>query len=115
MDYSQFLIMPQEIGLLVVILLVFIYDTFMPDRCQKALPTFTTALFGLYTVFSFFPVHSGMAFAGMFESSDATWAMKAILNVGMLLVLLQSIKWANSEFVAVRRGEFAAAGCLGRL
>ncbi len=106
MDYSQFLIMPQEIGLLVVFLLVFIYDTFMPDRCQKALPTFTTALFGLYTVFSFFPVHSGMAFAGMFESSDATWAMKTILNVGMLLVLLQSIKWANSEFVAVRRGEF---------
>lgn len=106
MDYSQFLIMPQEIGLLVVFLLVFLYDTFMPERCQKALPVCTTALFALYTVFSFLPVQPGTAFAGMFESSDATWAMKAILNLGMLLVLLQSVKWANSEFVAVRRGEF---------
>ena len=30
MDYSQFLAMQQEIGLLVVFLIVFLYDTFMP-------------------------------------------------------------------------------------
>ena len=32
--------------------------------------------------------------------------MKCILNVGALLVVLQSVKWANSDFVSVRRGEF---------
>ncbi len=33
-------------------------------------------------------------------------AIKNILNVGVLIVLIQSIKWANSEFTSVRRGEF---------
>ena len=41
MDYSQFLNMPQEIGLLVVFLLVFLYDTFMSKKVQNALPVFS--------------------------------------------------------------------------
>lgn len=106
MDYSQFLMMPQEIGLLVVFLLVFLYDTFMPRRCQASLPVFTTVIFALYTIFSFCPAHTGTAFAGMFEQSQATWVMKGILNVGALLVLLQAIKWSNSDFMSIRRGEF---------
>ena len=48
----------------------------------------------------------GTAFSGMFEATAATFVMKSILNIGMLIVLVQSIKWANSEFTAVRRGEF---------
>lgn len=106
MDYSQFLMMPQEIGLLVVFLLVFLYDTFMPRRCQSSLPVFTTVIFTLYTIFTFFPVNTGIAFAGMFEQSQATWVMKGILNIGALLVLLQAMKWTNSDFASVRRGEF---------
>lgn len=106
MDYSQFLMMPQEIGLLVVFLLVFIYDTFLPDRYQRALPTFTTVAFALYTIFCFCPVSTGTAFAGMWQQNQATWVMKGILAFGTLIVLLQSVKWTNGDFVAVRRGEF---------
>ena len=32
--------------------------------------------------------------------------MKAILNIGAFLVILQAMKWSNSDFIAVRRGEF---------
>lgn len=106
MDYSQFLMMPQEIGLLATFLLVFFYDTFMPAKCQKGLPLFTAAAFALYTAFSFIPCCTGIAFAGMFEQSQATWAMKGILNIGTFLVILQAVKWTNSDFVSVRRGEF---------
>lgn len=106
MDYSQFLMMPQEIGLLATFLLVFLYDTFMPAKCQKGLPLFTAAAFALYTAFSFIPCCTGIAFAGMFEQSQATWAMKGILNIGTFLVILQAVKWTNSDFVSVRRGEF---------
>lgn len=106
MDYSQFLMMPQEIGLLATFLLVFLYDTFMPAKCQKGLPLFTAAAFALYTAFSFIPYCTGIAFAGMFEQSQATWAMKGILNIGTFLVILQAVKWTNSDFVSVRRGEF---------
>lgn len=106
MDYSQFLMMPQEIGLLATFLLVFLYDTFMPAKCQKGLPLFTAAAFALYTAFSFIPCCTGIAFAGMFEQNQATWAMKCILNIGTFLVILQAVKWTNSDFVSVRRGEF---------
>lgn len=106
MDYSQFLMMPQEIGLLATFLLVFLYDTFMPAKCQKGLPLFTAAAFALYTAFSFIPCCTGIAFAGMLEQSQATWAMKGILNIGTFLVILQAVKWTNSDFVSVRRGEF---------
>ena len=106
MDYSQFLMMPQEIGLLATFLLVFLYDTFMPSKCQKHLPVFTAVVFALYTAFSFIPCSTGIAFAGMFEQSQATWAMKGILNIGTFLVILQAVKWTNSDFVSVRRGEF---------
>ena len=107
MDYSQFLLMPQEIGLLLVFLLVFIYDTFMPERSQRYMPIFTVIKMALYTIYCFcFPAATGEAFGGMFESNAPTWVMKNILNVGVLLVLLQAVKWTNSDFVSVRRGEF---------
>ena len=54
MDYSQFLMMPQEIGLLATFLLVFLYDTFMPSKCQKHLPVFTAVVFALYTALASF-------------------------------------------------------------
>ena len=107
MDYSQFLLMPQEIGLLLVFLLVFIYDTFMPERTQRYMPVFTVIMMALYTIYCFCcPAAVGETFGGMFESNAPTWVMKNILNVGVLLVLLQAVKWTNSDFVSVRRGEF---------
>ena len=106
MDYSQFLMMPQEIGLLLVFLLVFLYDTFMPQRSQRMLPLFTTILFAIYTVLAFIPMGFGEAFGAMFESTPATWVMKNVLNVGVFIVLLQAVKWTNDDFVSVRRGEF---------
>ena len=53
MDYSQFLLMPQEIGLLLVFLLVFIYDTFMPERSQRYMPVFSVVMMALYTIYCF--------------------------------------------------------------
>lgn len=107
MDYSQFLMMPQEIGLLTTFLLVFLYDTFMPERSQRFLPAFTAVVFGIFTVMAMCPPCSqGEAFGGMFETNGATWAIKLILTIGTFLVLLLAAKWSNSEFVSVRRGEF---------
>ena len=106
LDYSQFLMMPQELGLLAVFLLVFLYDTFMPKSTQKGLPLFATIVFGIYMVFGFLPVKEGLIFGEMFQADKATWAIKNILNIGTFIVLLQAVKWANSDFVSVRRGEF---------
>ena len=106
LDYSQFLMMPQELGLLAVFLLVFLYDTFMPKSTQQGLPLFATIAFGIFMIFGFFPVNEGLIFGDMFQADKATWAIKNILNMGTFIVLLQAVEWAGSDFVAVRRGEF---------
>ena len=110
MDYSQFLAMKQEIGLLVIFLLVFFYDTFMPKKSQSALAGITTLLFGVFTLGGIFcSCMSGCAtdaFAGMYNTSAIVVAIKNILNIGVFIVLIQSIKWANSEDQVIRRGEF---------
>ena len=108
MDYSQFLALKQEIGLLIVFLLVFLYDTFCSPRSAKAVPMIATVLMVVLVAWGFCPVVKApeTAFAGMYVTSPVMVAIKNILNVGALIVLIQSIKWANSEFTSVRRGEF---------
>lgn len=108
MDYSQFLAMKQEIGLLVIFLLVFFYDTFMPKKAQGGLGGVTCLIFGLFTLAGFCPsmLSSVDAFGGMYETSSVIVTIKNILNLGVLIVLIQSMKWANSEMQLMRRGEF---------
>lgn len=108
MDYSQFLALKQEIGLLIVFLLVFLIDTFSGRKSAKAVPYIACILMLAQTAYGFFLAHTpaSSAFAGMYVTSPVIVAIKNILNVGALIVLIQSLKWANSEFTAVRRGEF---------
>jgi NADH-quinone oxidoreductase subunit N len=42
----------------------------------------------------------------MYETSTVIGAIKSILNVGALIVIIQSINWTNSEAMTWRRGEF---------
>jgi NADH-quinone oxidoreductase subunit N len=111
MDYSQFFAMKQEIGLLILFLVVFLYDTFMPRSTQKALPAVTAVLMGILTLGGFCCHCTGTAcevsaFAGMYETSPIITAIKSILNIGVFVVLIQSIKWTNGETMTWRRGEF---------
>ncbi len=110
MDYSQFLAMKQEIALLVVFLLVFLNDTFLPRNAQAAIGKVTALLFGIFTLWGFCPVVIGegvqTAFEGMYETSPVIVAIKNILNVGVFIVLIQSLKWTAGESQVIRRGEF---------
>lgn len=100
--------MRQEIGLLIVFLLVFLYDTFMPRKALNATAGFTTVLFLLFTAASFLWGNVGAvdAFSGMYSTSPVCSMIKNILNVGVLIVLIQSCRWANGEMMIMRRGEF---------
>ncbi|MDE6264931.1 MAG: NADH-quinone oxidoreductase subunit N [Paramuribaculum sp.] len=109
MDYSQFLVMKQEIALLVVFLLVFLCDTFMPKRSQGAIGWISIIAFAVATVFGFCPdliYATGNAFSGMYSSGTAEIAIKNVLNIGALIVMIQALRWAQQDMVKVRRGEF---------
>ena len=100
--------MKQEIALLVVFLLVFLYDTFMPRKALGATSAVATVLFAIYTVWSFiFQVPGPQdAFSGMYATSPVCEMIKNIINVGVLIVLVQSTTWVNTDMQKVRRGEF---------
>lgn len=101
--------MKQEIGLLVIFLLVFLYDTFMPQKQGgKGVAGVAIVFMGLFTLagFGLCCDAATSAFAGMYETSPVIVAIKNILNIGVLIVLIQSVRWANGELMIMRRGEF---------
>ena len=107
MDYSQFGAMLPELIILGLFLVVFLADTFSKDGEKKWLTPFTTLLFGLSTVAIWLiPASGETIFGGMYVDDTACKAMKAILNIGVFIVFLQSAKWTETDEVAIRKGEF---------
>ncbi len=95
--------------MLVVFLLVFLYDIFASRNAQRGIGTFTCVLFALFTAMGLWCsacASEVSAFAGMYVSTPIIVAIKNILNVGTLIVLIQSLKWNSSESQVMRRGEF---------
>lgn len=109
MDYSQFGAMLPELIILGLFFIVLIADVFTRDgAAKKWLTPMTAVLFGLATVAIWIiPAGSGEAvFGGMYVDDAACKAMKAILNIGVFIVFLQSAFWTESDEVAIRKGEF---------
>ncbi|MDE6576621.1 MAG: NADH-quinone oxidoreductase subunit N [Muribaculaceae bacterium] len=107
MDYSQFGSMIPELIVFGIFLVVFLFDTFSGEKGKKILTPFATILFLLGTIAIWIIPASGVEiFGGMYVNNTATNAIKAILNVGVFIVLLQSAEWVQSDEVAVRKGEF---------
>lgn len=108
MDYTQFLAMKQEIGLLVVFILVFLLDTFMPKKSQGQVGGLCCLLFGVFTLGGFCSSILGeqLAFGGMYKTSTVIVNIKNILNIGVLIVMIQGLRWSAQDLVKIRRGEF---------
>jgi len=107
MDFSNFLLMGQEIGLIVVFLLLFGFDIIGSERIKdRYFYPVACIEFAILTVWGFLiqpPV--GEAFGGMYVTSDLTVLMKNILNIATLVVFLQAYSWLNEE-ARIRRSEF---------
>ncbi|MDR1527342.1 MAG: NADH-quinone oxidoreductase subunit N [Dysgonamonadaceae bacterium] len=107
MNFSNFLFMGQEIGLVILFVFLFLYDTFCSEKSKKYFQGVAVTLFAVLTAYGFCPsLLTGEAFGGLYISSAMTILMKNILNVATLVVLLQSCKWLSSEGTAHRQGEF---------
>ena len=108
MDYSQFGAMIPELIILGLFFVVFVLDVFTRDGSKKSwLTPVTTVLFGLATVAIWLiPSADTSAFGGMYVDDNACKAIKAILNIGVFIVFLQSASWVDSDETAIRKGEF---------
>ncbi|MDD5988649.1 MAG: NADH-quinone oxidoreductase subunit N [Bacteroidales bacterium] len=113
MDYSQFLIMHEELSLLAVIAILFVADLIMcPDK-KSGRGTFNTCLpvvlLAAHTVLNLLPCCEAAetsAFGGMYQYTPMMTLMKSILNVGTIIVFLMAHKWLSREENLVKQGEF---------
>lgn len=106
MDFSNFLIMEQEIGLVILFVLLFLYDTFCSEKGKRYFQAVAVSLFAAFTIYGFLPLNIGEAFGGMYINTPLTSFMKNILNMATLIIFLQANKWLSSPGTIHKRGEF---------
>jgi NADH-quinone oxidoreductase subunit N len=97
MSVGTFLVMRHELLLIVAALLVLTAEIFWNTEKKSQISIFTIILFGIITLVGFLPCPTGQLFGGMYITSGTTLLMKNILNIGALLVLIQSVTWLKKE------------------
>ena len=99
MDYSQFLILKEELSLIAVIVILFVADLFMsPDAHKKdGNPRLNTmlpvVLLTIHTLITIIPGPAADAFGGMYHNAPIQSIVKSILSVGTLIVFLMAHEW----------------------
>lgn len=84
MDFSNFLWMRDELSLLAIILILFLYDTFATEKSRRAFSWVACLLLAAQTAFLFFNPVTGEAFGGMYQTSSIINIVKIVLNIGTL-------------------------------
>ena len=112
MDYSQFLLMKEELSLIAVIVILFIADLFMSPDAHKhdGKPMLNTmlpvALLIVHTLITIVPGPAADAFGGMYHNQPIQSIVKSILSVGTLIVFLMAHEWMRRPDAAIKQGEF---------
>jgi NADH-quinone oxidoreductase subunit N len=97
MSLENFSLMRHELLLIIAALLVLIAEIFWNPAKKNSISLFSIILFGIITIAGFIPSPSGTLFGGMYEVNNTRLLMKNILNIGVLLVFIQSLTWLNKD------------------
>ena len=95
MSLENFALMRHELLLAVAALLILTAEIFAGSKSRKSVSLFSIILFAVITIAGFLPSPEGTLFGGMYEVNKTRLVMKNILNIGALLVLIQSVTWLN--------------------
>lgn len=106
MDYSSFLLMREEFSLLAVMIFLLILDIFASDNARKYFQPVALILFTIHTIVNCMPRDAFEVAGGMYQYVPMQTYIKSILNVGTLIVLLQSHKFLNDFCGGIKKGEF---------
>jgi NADH-quinone oxidoreductase subunit N len=89
--------MRHELLLIAVLLIVLMAEIFWNPDTKKNIRILTVILFGIITVIGFLPNPEGSLFGNMYIVSPIRLMMKNILNIGVLIVLIQSVTWLGKD------------------
>lgn len=112
MDYSQFLLLKEELSLILVIVILFVADLFMSPDAHKndGKPVLNTTLpvvlLTIHTLITIVPGPVADAFGGMYHNQPIQSIVKSILSIGTLIVFLMAHEWMRRPDTAIKQGEF---------
>ncbi len=104
MSLNSFLLMRHEIFLLAITLLLIVGEIFIPKRKKGSIVHLALFLFGIHTVVGFLAIEESSLFGGMFQTNNLIHFFKNTLNVGVLVLLLQSADWIQEKIVQQNKG-----------
>ena len=99
MDFSSLLLMRHELVLLAILLLMIVAEIFVSEKNKKNLVTLGVVLFAIHTAIGLLPLADGVLFGGMFKTTVLTHFFKSVLNIGVLILVLQSADWLQEKIV----------------
>ncbi len=104
MNFSSLLLMRQEIALLAIILVLVIAEIFIPQNRKVSIVHLAIFLFGIHTIVGFFEIDESNLFGGMFRTNHLIHFFKNVLNIGVLILLLQSADWIKEKIMNQNKG-----------
>ena len=93
MTFEDLLLMRHEIVLTIVAIIILIAELALDDKSRLKVIPLAIGLFALHTVIGFLPLREGVLFGGMFQTTGTITLMKNVLNIGVLIVFIQSWTW----------------------
>ncbi|MEI6677903.1 MAG: NADH-quinone oxidoreductase subunit N [Mariniphaga sp.] len=97
MNFSDILTMRHELMLTLLALVVLIIDLNLRNRDKHYIIPITLTLFLVHTLVGFLPADKSVLFGGMYQTDALRVMMKNILNIGVIIILLQSVTWLKKE------------------
>src|SRR5574344_11323 len=91
MSFSDILFMRHEVVLTILALLILIIDLNLSNKNKHLIIPVSLGLCVIHTIIGFFPTEEVSLFGGMYQSNALRGLMKNVLNVGVLIVLFQSV------------------------
>lgn len=97
MSLENFALMRHELLLTAVFLLILMAEVFTGEAVKKKIRGYSIILFAIITVAGFLPSPDGTLFGNMYLACGTTALMKNILNIGTLIILIQSYDWLGKD------------------
>ncbi|HAY32538.1 MAG TPA: NADH-quinone oxidoreductase subunit N [Ignavibacteria bacterium] len=98
MTIEQLLLMRHEIMLLIAAVIILIIELSAGKDNKSLMIPAAVIIFSLVTFIGFLPIETGKLFGGSYNTSDMIILMKNSLNIGVLIVIIQSAGWLKHSF-----------------
>jgi NADH-quinone oxidoreductase subunit N len=98
--------MRHELLLVAITVILLLVEIFLPQDKKHKIILPAILLMALVTIAGFIPGPTGVLFGGMYGTSPLIILMKNILNIGVLIIFIQSVSWLRLPEQKEKIGEF---------